>query len=117
MPDSISISRIKVSVSIGVPDEERATPQTVEISMELIPEYSLFGTEDDIEKTIDYYLVSQEIIKIAQAKSRKLVEQLNEDILKAILQNYPVEQATITTYKYILEQTEHVAIAMTLSKD
>jgi len=54
---------------------------------------------------------------VAQSKSRKLVEQLNEDLLRAVLGAYPVARVKVTTYKYILEQTEHVAVAMTLSKD
>jgi len=117
MLGKIIISRQRISVFIGVPDEERATAQEIEVSLEMVPEQSLFGTNDEIVKTIDYYTVSQRVIEEAQAKPRKLIEQLNEDILRIVLDEFPVSDATITTYKYILENTEHVAVMMTLSKN
>ena len=117
MSDKISISRIKVPVTIGVPDEERAFPQVIEISVEIYPSVSLFGTGDEIENTINYYDLSQDIVKEAQRSPRKLIEVLNEDILKMLLNTYPLKRATVTTYKYILEHTEHVALTMSLSRE
>lgn len=117
MPDLISINRLKVSVYLGVPAEERSTPQEVEISLDMVPKRSLMRLDDDIQGTVDYYQVSRTIIEIAQAKPRKLIETLNEDILTGVLHTYPIMEASITTYKYIIPETEHVSIRMSLSRD
>lgn len=117
MSGFISISRQRVSVHIGVPDEERATPQDIEISLTLKPEQSLFGTEDQIDKTIDYFTVSQRVITEVQTKPRRLIEQLNEDILRMVLREFPVEEVSIDTRKFILKNTEYVSVAMTLNKE
>jgi len=117
MPDSIHISRLKVPVYIGVPEEERASSQDIEISLTLIPEKSLFGTQDEIDKTIDYYKVYQDVLALTQERPRKLIEQLNEDILNMLLKSYPLESASITTYKFIIPEADHVAVEMTLRKE
>jgi len=117
MPGLITISRQRISVHIGVPDEERASPQEIEISLEMRPERTLFGTEDEIAKTIDYFSVSQRIEQVAQRKPSKLIEQLNEDLLGMVLSEFPVSEATITTRKFILKNTEYVSVSMTLGKE
>lgn len=116
MSDCITISRLRVSVFIGVPDEERAESQEVEFTLEMTPERSLHGTEDEISATVDYYEVSLVLIQVAQERPRKLLELLNEEILHAVLQKFPVKHATLTTFKYIIPETEHVSVKMSLSK-
>ncbi len=116
MKDTITLSRLKIPVFIGVPDEERAEQQVVEVTLEMSPERPLLGTGDEIDQTINYYEVSKRLIAEAQAKPRKLIEQLNEDLLRMVLGEFPLESATITTYKYILPNTEHVSVSMTLTR-
>ncbi len=116
MSDTIYISRLKIPVFIGVPIEERSVSQDVEVSLELIPEDGLFGTNDEIKKTVNYYDVAQQVKAVAQKKPRKLIEQFNEEILSMLIQSYPLKSASITTYKYILSDAEHVSIKMTVQK-
>jgi len=116
MDSKIIISRLRFPVFIGVPDEEREQAQEIEVSVELVPDQCLFGTNDDISKTVDYYTVSQRIMAVAQERPRKLIEQLNEDILEVVLDEFPIQVAHITTYKFIIKNTEHVSITMSRSK-
>ena len=116
MDSQIIISRLRIPVFIGVPDEERAEQQEIEISVELTPITSLWGTNDEIGKTVDYFAVSQRLTQEAQARPRKLIEQLNEDLLKMVLKEFPIQEAKIKTYKFIIKNTEHVAISMRLTK-
>jgi len=117
MSDKITISRLQVPVYLGVPDEEREFAQSIEITLDLYPERSLFGTHDDIEQTVNYYEVSQRVIALVQERPRKLIELLNEEVLQMLLREFPLERVSITTYKYILPNTEHVAVSMTLTKE
>ncbi len=112
MKDNITISRLRIPVYIGVPDEERASPQDIEVTLSFEPQRTLFGTQDQIEATIDYYSVSQLLVKVAQEKPRKLIEQLNEELLEVVFDHFPIKSATITTYKFIIPETEYVSISM-----
>lgn len=115
--NSIVISRLKTPVFIGVPEEERSCAQTVEIDIELIPTKSLLETEDKIENTINYYDVSLRVLSLSAERPRKLLETLNEEILKMLLDTYDVEQASCTIYKFILPNTQHVQVNMSLSRN
>ncbi len=117
MKQSITLSRMRIPMHIGVPDEERRFPQILEVSLTLYPSRSLFGTHDEIENTINYYEVSEAVRGIAQSRPRKLIEQLNEDILEALLESYPLERVDIQTHKFILENTQEVSVQMSLCKE
>ncbi len=113
----IRISRLRIAVFIGVPDEERAEAQDIEVSLELVPQRSLLGTDDDIAATIDYYAVSQRLIAVAQERPRRLIEQLNEDLLRMVLREFPVLEAEVCTYKFIIPDTQHVAVSLRLTRE
>jgi len=66
----ITISRLRIPVFIGVPDEERQASQDIEISLSIVPETTLFGTNDKIDKTVDYYEISQRLTTVAQSHPR-----------------------------------------------
>ena len=117
MKDRISINRLQVPIHLGVPDEERALAQTVEITLHLYLTDSLFGTADEIEKTVNYYEVSQDVLKIAAQRPRKLIELLNEDIARTLLSTYPLERVEIRTDKFIIPNTASVSVEMTLNRN
>jgi len=117
MSDSIFISKLEVPVHIGVPEKERKEIQAVHISLELFPENTLFGSRDDLSNTIDYYLVTRKVIELAQERPRKLIEQLNEDVLRMLIGSFPIRAVDIETRKYIIPETEYVSVRMSLTKE
>ena len=110
MPDVIEIRRLRVSTHIGVPDEERAEPQHLLVTVRMTPSQDFDGLGDDIYRTIDYYQVSQEIETLAAAKQRCLIETLATDIAGHLLENHPLQHVAISIEKHILPNTECVAV-------
>jgi 7,8-dihydroneopterin aldolase/epimerase/oxygenase len=110
MPDTIEIRRLRVSTLIGVPDEERATPQTLLVTIRMTPSQGFDGLADEISRTIDYYAVSQEIEALAAARPRRLIETLATDIADHLLGNHPLQHVAISIEKHILPNTECVAV-------
>lgn len=108
--DTIRIKKLKISTLIGVPDEERAQPQELCVSVEMTPEVAFDQLNDEIEGGVDYYQVSLEIQKVASAHPRKLIETLAEDLASHILQNFKVLRVDIEVEKYILKNTDHVGV-------
>lgn len=108
--DTVEIRRLALPCHIGVPDEERATSQTLHATIRLIPHQGFHTMRDRIESTIDYDQLAQEIKALAAAKPRKLIETLAEDIASHILFHHPVRHASVSLEKRILPDTECVAV-------
>lgn len=111
-PDRITLSAIRVSSQIGVPDEEREIPQTLEIDVVLFPSQKLVALADDIEKTVNYYEVWLMVRKMAAERPRKLIETLAEELAEAILTSFPLNAVEITVRKFILPDTGSVSVSI-----
>ncbi len=108
--DTIEIRRLQVRTLIGVPDEERAIPQTLFLTIRMTPSQGFDGLEDDISRTVDYYAVSQEIEALAATRSRRLIETLAVEIADYLLGNHPLKHVAISIEKQILPNTDYVAV-------
>jgi len=109
-PDIIEIRRLQVKTFIGVPDEERADPQTLLVTLRMTPSQGFDGLDDEITRTIDYYAVSLEIEALALSKPRRLIETLATDIASHLLTRHPLTKVAISIEKHILPNTECVAV-------
>lgn len=109
-PDTIELRRLRVTTHIGVPDDERADPQTLLVTIRMISTQGFTDLADDISRTIDYYAVSLEIEALAAAKPRRLIETLAVDIAEHLLANHLLRKVAITIEKHILPNTECVAV-------
>jgi dihydroneopterin aldolase len=109
-PDIIEIRRLKVDAHIGVPDEERAAPQTLWITVEMIPSHGFSGLADDISRTIDYHAVAVRIQALAAARPRRLIETLAVDIANDLLLHHPLAGVRVCVEKRILPDTDCVAV-------
>lgn len=109
-PDTIEIRRLHVSTHIGVPDEERAEPQILWVTLRMVPSQGFGGLADDISRTINYYNVSLEIEALAAARPRQLIETLAIEIADHLLATHPLTRVAVSIEKHILPNTECVAV-------
>lgn len=110
MRDVIEIRRLRVETWIGVPDEERAAPQTLAVTLRLTPSQGFDGLADEIGRTIDYHAVAVEIAALARAKPRRLIETLAVEIADHLLSRHALWRVDVTIEKHILPDTECVAV-------
>lgn len=110
MADTITIRRMQVTTTVGVPEKERERPQDVEISVEMTPPAPLSFLDDDLSKTVDYYAVSRRIIEVAGEGERKLIETLADDIAEMIVDEFTVAKVRVEVRKFILPDTQYVAV-------
>jgi len=117
-PDAILIQGLRVATRIGVPDEERAEWQTLALDLEIVPEKGFEGIEDndDLADTINYYDVSIYLRETSSERPRRLIETLANDLAAGILEQWPVKQVTLTVRKFILPDTDHVAVRIVRSR-
>jgi len=114
-PDEIEIRRLQVETHIGVPDEERAEPQALWISVWMRPSQGFSGLQDRVENTVDYHAVSLAIADLAAAKPRHLIETLATDVAEFLLSTYPLLSVDVKVEKKILPNADFVGVKITRS--
>ena len=110
MDDCILISRLELSARIGITAEEREVPQRLTVSLVLYPKTAFHDLDDRIENTVDYEQVCNRVTTLAENDERNLVETLAEQIAALLLVDFPLKAVEIELRKYILPQTEYVAV-------
>jgi len=108
--DEIEIRRLAVETRIGVPDEERAEPQTLWLTVRMRPSQGFIGLNDKVENTVDYYEVSQRLTELAAKRPRHLIETLAIDIADFLLSGYPLSSAEVEVEKRILPNADSVSV-------
>ena len=114
--DTITISDLEVHYCVGVPDEERAKPQRLLLTIEMQHDFSSAATEDELGNTIDYFAVSQRLLKFGDGVHWKLIETLAVDIAQMILEEFRAASVTVEVKKFILPQTRHVSVRATRAR-
>jgi dihydroneopterin aldolase len=109
----ISIVDLEVFYRVGVPDAERAQPQRLLLTIEMESDFSAAAKSDSIVDTIDYYAVTQKLLKFGEGREWKLIEKLAADIADLILTEFKPPAVTVEVKKFIISQARHVAISLT----
>lgn len=111
--DSIVISDLEVSFRVGVPDAERRSPQRLLVTLELCSDFAAAAKTDSIEKTVDYFAVSQALLKFGEGKEWRLIEKLAGDIAEMILAKFKPRSVTVEVKKFVIPQAQFVAVRLT----
>lgn len=109
----IHINQLELMASIGVPDEERAKPQRLTISLTLWPRHGAADLNDDINRTVNYAAVCAETKKFVGQRSDRLIETLADAVATHLLEVFEIRRITIELRKYILPDVEFVSVTLT----
>ena len=109
----ISIVDLEVFYRVGVSDAERAQPQRLLLTVEMESDFSAAAKSDGIVDTIDYFAVSQRLLKFGGGRSWKLIETLAADIADAILAEFKPAGVTVEVKKFVIPQARHVSVSLT----
>jgi len=110
--DIIHIEQLELASRIGVPDEERAEPQRLTLSITMWPRIDFRRLEDEVANTIDYAAVCREVKELVSGRSDKLVETLAEAIAAKLLRSFPIQRVRVELRKFILPDVKHVAVVI-----
>ena len=114
--DTIRISQLELHAHIGVPDEERAAPQRLTVNLTLEPARPLSGLDDDLARTVDYFAVCRAVQALAAGRPSKLIETLAGEIAALVLARFAVSAVEVELRKYILPDTQFVAVTLRREK-
>ena len=110
--DKISIVDLEVFYRVGVPDAERAQPQRLLLTVEMDSDFSAAAKSDSIAATIDYFAVTQRLLKFGDGKSWKLIEKLAADIAGVILAEFKPTAVTVEVKKFVISQARYVSVSI-----
>ncbi len=109
----ISIVDLEVFYHVGVPDAERAQPQRLLLTIEMESDFSAAAKSDGIADTIDYYAVTQRLLKFGADREWKLIDKLAADIADTILAEFKPQLVSVEVKKFILPEARHVSVLLT----
>lgn len=109
----ISIVDLEVFFNVGVPDEERAKPQRLLLTVEMESDFSSAALSDRVTKTIDYLAVAQHVVKFGEGRSWKLIEKLVTDIADEVLSKFHPQSVTVEVKKFAVPLARHVSARLT----
>jgi dihydroneopterin aldolase len=113
MNSKISIVDLEVFCRVGVPDGERAKPQRLLLTVEMDCDFSKAAKSDSVGDTIDYFAVSQRLLKFGEGRSWRLIEKLAADIADMILAEFKPQSVTIEVKKFPIPQARCVSVKLT----
>ena len=112
----ISLVDLEVFYRVGVPDAERAQPQRLLLTVEMEADFSAAAQTDAIADTIDYFAVTQRLLKFGEGREWKLIEKLAADIAGFILAEFRPQTVTVEVKKFVIPQARHVAVSLTRAR-
>ncbi len=114
--DQILIEELELSARIGVPDEERAGPQRLTVSLVLESKTGFRDLADDLEQTIDYAAVCAELQAFVSSRQDKLLETLAIAMAKHLLAKFGLRRVELELRKFVLAETRFVAVRIVREK-
>src|SRR5580658_8899595 len=108
--DQIVIQDLEVFYRVGVPEQERAKPQRLLLTIELEHDFTPAAEEDDLEKTIDYYHLSRRLLAFGEDREWKLIETLAVDLAGMILGEFRPARVSVEVKKFVLPAARWVSV-------
>ncbi len=108
----ISIVDLEVFYRVGVPDAERAQPQRLLLTVKMKSDFSAAAKSDGIADTIDYYAVTQRLLKFGKGREWKLIEKLAADITDTVLAEFKPLAVSVEVKKFIIPEARYVSILL-----
>lgn len=113
MTDRILIVGLRELGVHGVLPEEQARPQPFEVDVELEVDVTKAGSTDDLDDTVDYAAVSEEIARVISSERHQLLERLATRIGEVCCVDTRVTGVTVTVRKLnapVRAMIDHVAV-------
>ncbi len=110
--DFITIKDLEVSCSVGVTEAERAHPQRLLVTVELYADLAGAAATDDLGRTIDYFAVSQRLLRFGEGRSWKLIETLASEIAARLLAEFGPAAVVVEVKKFVIPEARWVSVRL-----
>ena len=112
MNPKITLVDLEVFYRVGVPDAERAKPQRLLLTVDMDFDFSAAAKTDAIADTIDYFAVSQRLLKFGDRREWKLIEKLAADVADVVLSEFKPQSVTVEVKKFPIKEARYVSVVV-----
>jgi dihydroneopterin aldolase len=109
--DRIEVRAIRVLGTHGVLPHERVQPQPFEVDLDIELDLRGAAEHDQLERTVDYSGVVDDVVAIVGGPSRQLIETVAEEIARSVLAHRGVRSVTVGLRKLRPPVAAHVGMA------
>jgi dihydroneopterin aldolase len=111
MSDLIRIADLEAWTRLGVPNEERAKPQMLLVTLTMtVDDIGPAARTDDVRLTINYADVATKVKDFAAARPRRLLETFAAELADELLAAFPIRHLRLEVKKFVLPDARHVAV-------
>ncbi|TDR20534.1 dihydroneopterin aldolase [Marinicella litoralis] len=115
--DKILIRQLKVDAIIGIHEWEKQNKQALILDLDLSFDCKPAAKSDDINDTLDYFKVCQQLTDFISASRFELIETLAEKSAQMILDYYPCKKVKLSLFKpEAINNTDAVGVRITRSQ-
>ncbi len=111
--DEVHIDQLEVSTHIGVPEQERAAPQRLTISISFWPYQQTRDLADNIAKAVNYSAVAEETKSFVRDQSVNLIETLADLLAAHLLKTFPIHKVMVELRKFPFQDAKYVSATVT----
>ena len=111
--DKIRITDLEVFYQVGVTEEERAKPQRLLVSVEMEHDFTSAISRDNLAETLDYFAISQRLLRFGVDCHWQLIETLAADIAAMIQDEFQAKTVSVEVKKFVIPQAAYVSVALT----
>jgi dihydroneopterin aldolase len=111
--DEVHIDQLEVSTHIGVPEQERAAPQRLTISISFWPYQQTRDLADNIAKAVNYSAVAEETKSFVRDQSVSLIETLADLLAAHLLKTFPIHKVMVELRKFPFQDAKYVSTTVT----
>src|SRR5438552_15423070 len=101
--DEIHIEQLEVSARIGVPEQERASPQRLSVSISFWPYEQTRAVADKIFQTVNNSAAAEEAKRFVRDQSANLMAPLTARLATHLLKTLPIQKVAVAVLKFPLE--------------
>lgn len=112
-PDEIHLRGLDLPARIGVPEEERASWQNLQLDLVLWTACRFEALADDLAGTPDYAAVAARARVLAAERPRRLIETLAAELAECLLAEFPLVGVTVEVRKRVLPGCDEVSVRLT----
>jgi len=109
----ITIVDLEVFYRVGISEEERAKPQRLLLTLDVKFDFSSAAVSGRIGRTIDYYEITQRLLKLGETRNWRLIESVATDVADKILSEFHPESVTIEVKKFSIPEARYVSVSLT----
>ena len=110
--DTIHIEGLEVQARVGVPDEERASPQRLIFNITIWPTQAMTSLQDNVGRTVDYAAVCAETQRFVETRSDRLIETLADAVANQLLEAFSIKKIAVELRKFILPEVKFVSVTV-----